>query len=111
MSNGFDFVIDCTDTEGQEFDYKGFMQDFKIAEHFGKAAIFDTWKRAMNEWRDNVEYFASFVLTLNHLMWNHYHENQIAISHYYEELWRKADQFAYGHFKGDDLSYYIRFLD
>ena len=43
------------------FDYKGFMTDFRIADLFGENAIRDTYKRAFAEWKDNVEYFASFV--------------------------------------------------
>ena len=37
-----------------DFDYKGFMQDFMIADRFGEAAVRDTYKRAFREWKDNV---------------------------------------------------------
>lgn len=92
------------------FDYKGFMMDFRIADKFGESAIRDTYKRAFNEWKDNVEYFASFVMTLNHQIWNWYEKNE-KVARVYDELWKKAHSFGSEHFKGDDASYYFSFLD
>ena len=91
-------------------DYKGFMQDFKIADRFGEGAIKDTFNRCMKEWKDNVEYFASFVLTLNHQIWNWYERDE-KIGRLYNDLWRKADAFGADHFKGEDAKYYFTFLD
>lgn len=110
MADGF-FVMDCADVQSDEYDYKGFMQDFQIADAFGKNAVHDTWKRAMSEWRDNVEYFTAFVMTLNHRMWMYYHNGDMERSTQYENLFMTAHQFALGHFKGDELSYYLRETD
>ena len=93
-----------------EFDYKGFMQDFRIADHFGEDAIRDTYNRAFNEWKDNVRYFASLVMTLNHLIWFWY-ERDDSRARLYDELWRKADEWGCEHLKGADAEYYFRFLD
>ena len=95
----------------EEFDYKGFMQDFKIADVFGIKAIKDTYKRAFEEWKDNADYFGSFVLTLNHLLWYHYEQGNMEYARLYDSLWKKADNFVYEHFKGDDLQKIIAFLD
>ena len=92
------------------FDYKGFMQDFQIADRFGKKAIEDTYNRAFAEWKDNVEYFASFVMTLNHQIWNWYQKNE-EYGRLYDSLWRKADAYGSEHFKGKDAEYYFSFLD
>lgn len=91
-------------------DYKGFMNDFTIANNFGENAIRDTYKRAFNEWKDNVEYFASLVLTLNHLIWAYYEKDE-NIAKIYNELWLNADSYGSNHFKGDDAIYYFNFLD
>ena len=94
----------------QEYDYKGFMMDFRIADRFGVKAIKDTYKRAFDEWKDNVDYYASLVMTLNHLIWHHYQTNE-PIARVYDELWRKAHSYGVKHFKGKDLEYYVNFLD
>ena len=92
------------------FDYKGFMQDFPIADRFGEKAVRDTYNRAFKEWKDNVEYYASFVMTLNHQIWNHYQTNK-KLARVYDELWKKAHAYGSDHFKGKDAEYYFSFLD
>ena len=92
------------------FDYKGFMQDFTIADAFGENAIRDTFNRAFKEWKNNVKYFASFVLTLNHQIWRHYKTNE-EYGRIYDELWKKAHEYGSDHFKGEDAEYYFSFLD
>lgn len=94
-----------------EFDYKGFMQDFRIADRFGVRAIKDTFKRAHDEWKDNADYYASFVMTLNHLLWYHYEHGNEEYARIYDALWKKADAFVSKHFKGEELNKIIAFLD
>lgn len=91
-------------------DYKGFMRDFRIADAFGVSAIRDTYESAFEGWKDNVDYFASLVMTLNHQIWNWYEKDE-KIARVYDELWRKADEYGCSHFKGKDLTYYYNFLD
>lgn len=93
-----------------EYDYKGFMQDFRIADAFGIEAIRDTYKRAFRDWKDNVEYFASLVLTLNHQIWYWYEKNE-TIAKVYDDLWQTAHEYGSEHFKGDEASYYFQVLD
>lgn len=92
-----------------EHDYKGFMQDFRIADMFGESAIRDTYRRC-KEWKDNVEYWASLVMTLNHLIWWWDGKNE-ARAKLYDELWRDADAWGREHFDGKDAEYYFNFLD
>lgn len=93
------------------FDYKGFMQDFQIANRFGEKAVRDTYDRAFAQWKDNVEYFASLVLTLNHLIWAFHEQGNEKMGRLYDSLWRKADEWGCDHFKGKDAEYYCSFLD
>lgn len=97
-----------------DFDYKGFMTDFAIADRFGEPAVRDTYNRAFAEWKDNVDYFASLVMVLNHRLWMWYRSEEPRadrMAHLYDELWRKADEWGCSHFKGKDAEYYFRFLD
>lgn len=97
--------------KGGENPYKGFMQDFMIADKYGEASVRNTYKRAFDEWKDSVEYFASLVCTLNHQIWNHYEAGNEPLARVYNELWKTADEFAYEHFTGKDLLFYSNFLD
>ena len=94
-----------------EFDYKGFMQDFRIADAFGVSAIKDTFKRAHDEWKDNADYYGSFVMTLNHLLWYHWERGNEKYAILYDQLWKKADNFALNHFRGEELQKILAFLD
>lgn len=91
--------------------YKGFWQDFTIADAYGESAIRDTYKRAFEGWKDNVEYFASLVMTLNHKIWFWYEHGSENFTNLYNELWEKADQYGMANFKGEDATYYFQFLD
>lgn len=46
-----------------------FWDDFCIAERFGHKAIKDTFNRAFNEWKSNIEYITELVMILNWRMW------------------------------------------
>jgi hypothetical protein len=92
-----------------EFDYKGFMQDFAIADMFGENAVRDTYKRCQ-EWKDNAEYWAALVLTLNHRGWMYRDKNE-NMCHLYAELWEKAHDHGLSHFKGEDAELYFRLTD
>ena len=80
-----------------------FYDDFTIADRFGIKAIKDTYKRAFNEWKDNVEYITEFVMVLNHKMWHHYKSNH--------ELYEKANDWCMDNLKGTDLDYFYKTTD
>ena len=87
-----------------------FWQDFSIADSFGESAIRDTYKRAMDNWKTNYKYLTELVMILNWKIWQHYEKNE-AYGELYEELWRKADNYACNNLKGDELSYFFRTTD
>lgn len=93
------------------FDYKGFMRDFRIADQYGEEAIKDTYKRAKEGWKNNVKYFASLVMTLNHQSWNWYEKGDDKLGELYNDLWMDADAWGSEHFTGEDANYYFSFLD
>lgn len=92
-------------------DYKGFWQDFTIADAFGLSAIQDTYNRAFKEWRTNAEYVTALVLTLNHKIWQHYEAGKNEYATLYDKLWREADEWCLDNLKGKDIEYYIQTLD
>lgn len=87
-----------------------FPMDFSIADRFGPAAIEDTFNRSFESYKNNAVYLAELVLTLNMKIWQHYKDNEY-IERVYDHLWRKAEQYAYENFTGDDLTTYFNITD
>lgn len=92
-------------------DYKGFWQDFTIAEHFGINAIQDTYNRASSEWKSNAEYITALGITLNHKVWYWYDNGNLEYSKLYDKLWCELDEWCLDNLKGKDLEYYIQTTD
>lgn len=87
-----------------------FWDDFSIADVYGTAGVKDTFNRAFREWKKNTTFLTELVLVLNWKIWQHYESNkQLALL--YNELYSKADEYAYTHLKGDDLKYYYKTTD
>lgn len=97
------------------FDYEyvtTFWQDFSIAETYGGVpAIKDTFKRAFKEWKNNHIYLTELAMVLNHKMWGYYERGNMEWSKLYQELYEKANEYAWKHLKGDELQYFIRTTD
>ena len=87
-----------------------FYEDFSIADRFGKFAVVDTFRRAFEEWKDDVVYLTELVMALNWKIWEHYETNE-PLARVYNELWAKADAYAVENLKGDDLAYFYRTTD
>ena len=87
-----------------------FYEDFSVADLFGVDAIRDTYKRAMESWKDDYEYLTELVMVLNWKIWEHYEKND-EYAELYNELWEKADEYAMEHLKGEELSYFYQVTD
>lgn len=88
-----------------------FWMDFSIADAFGESAVRDTYKRAFNEWKNNVEYVTELVIVLNWKIWQHYEKQNEALTKVYDELWKEADAWCMDNLKGDDLTYFLKTTD
>ena len=87
-----------------------FWDDFCIAERFGHKAIKDTFNRAFDEWKSNIEYITELVMILNWRMWRlaDFDEDTAKL---YEDLWKIADGWCMDNLKGDDLNYFLSITD
>ena len=75
-----------------------FWMDFSIADKFGIEAIIDTFERAFKEWHTN------------HKIWQWYEKND-AIARVYDQIWRKADEWAQENLHGKELQYFYEVTD
>lgn len=89
-----------------------FWNDFSIADMFGVNGIKDTYNRAKEGWKDNIEYMTEFAMVLNHKSWQHNEKNQVLCG-LYSELWIEIDNFIFEHFKDNEeaLNYYMSVTD
>lgn len=87
-----------------------FYDDFTIADRFGIKAVKDTFNRAFEEWKTNVEYVTELVVVLNHKIWHHYTSN-IELAKVYNELYDKANEWCKDNLKGSDLDYFYKTTD
>ena len=89
-----------------------FIQDFQIAEVFGEEAVKDTFKRAFNEWKDNIEYVTELAIVTNLLCWKHHGHNE-KLSELYGEFYYTVYDYVYedGHFTDEELDYYYQITD
>lgn len=88
-----------------------FWSDFSIADAFGVSAVKDTFKRAFDEWKENIVYLTELVLVLNWKIWYHHEHGNEALARLYNDLWGQADEYAMANLKGDDLKYFLRTTD
>lgn len=90
-----------------------FYTDFGIAERFGEDAIRDTYERAVDEWKDDIEWLTEIVMVLNWKIWEHYHGGNDKLAMLYDELWRDSENEVHKRFDGNEkaMSYYWRTTD
>ena len=88
-----------------------FWEDFRIADHFGRNAVKDTYIRAFEEWKDDVEYLTELVMVLNHSIWLHWELGDERMAKLYDALWRDADAYALKNLQGEELRYFLRTTD
>ena len=85
--------------------------DFRIANAFGKGAVRDTYKRAFEEWKHNVNYMAELTYVLNAWCWALYERGNMELSKLYSDLYYKNHHWCLDNFKGDDAETYFRLTD
>lgn len=99
----------------EELGYKPittFWRDFSIAERFGLVAVMDTYRRAFSECKKNYKYLTELVMVLNHKIWQHYDPNKESpLAVLYNQLWEKAEMWAFENLKGEELDYFYSTLD
>lgn len=91
-----------------------FTADLSIGEWCdGWRGVFDTVRRAMTEWRDNVEYMSEFVLCVNWKSWEHFGRENHMWAKFYGLLYEGVRDLMYDYYEGDDekTSYMWRYLD
>lgn len=88
-----------------------FWSDFTIADHFGIAAIEDTYKRAFSEWKTDVVYITELTMVLNWKIFEWWEHGNQEYAEVYDTLWKKTDEYCMKHLKGKELDYYIRTTD
>lgn len=87
-----------------------YYTDFGIAEWYGIDAVRDTYKRAMQSWKKNIEWVTEIAMVLNWKIHEHYQRND-RLCDVYTELYKDADEYVRTHFEGDELRYYYRTTD
>lgn len=88
-----------------------FYADLSIAEVYGVKSVKDTYRQVMRSWGKDLEFMCEWVVALNQKIWQHYDTQNESLARVYDELWRKADNYCRGHFKGEELSKYYAYID
>lgn len=92
-----------------------FWMDFSIADNYGLQAIQDTFNRAFDAWKGDYKYLTELVLVLNHKIFHHYTEKgteeQNEVASLYNELWRKANDYALYNLQGEQAAYFYHLTD
>lgn len=88
-----------------------FYMDFSIADMFGVSAIKDTYNRAFEEWKSDVEYITELVMVLNWKIWEHYESKNAKYTELYDSLYTKLRDWCFDNLKGNDLTYFLRTTD
>lgn len=91
-----------------------FFSDFSIAEWCGgKDGVIDTFQRAINDWKSNIEYFAELILCVNIKAWEHFDNGNSGYADLYSNLYYIAKDAYFDTFKGNEeaMQYYYDFID
>lgn len=87
-----------------------FWEDFTIADRFGVEAIRDTYARAFEEWKKNIEYITELVVVLNHKIWQWYEKDE-KIARVYNDLWEELDNWVFENFSEKEIQYFLKITD
>ncbi len=87
-----------------------FWDDFTIADSFGEDAIKDTFKRAFNEWKHNVEYVTELAMVMSWKSCFYFRKNEEFMV-LYSNLYHEVDEWCMNNLNNEDLIYYINTTD
>jgi hypothetical protein len=87
-----------------------FWDDFTIADSFGEDAIKDTFKRAFNEWKNNVEYVTELAMVMSWKSCSYFRKND-ELMVLYSNLYHEVDEWCMNNLIDSDLIYYIETTD
>ena len=88
-----------------------FYSDFLIADMFGVEAVKDTYRRAYEGWKNNVDAMIEVTIVLNTLCCMHYDKGNEELSKVYSDLYYDCNNACLDNFKGKDLDKYFRITD
>lgn len=91
-----------------------FWMDFCIADKFGIDAVKDTFNRAFNEWKDNIEYITELALVTNWKSWDWFYRKKEEISKLYAQYYHQCQDYVYSgeaNFSEEDRDYFFRITD
>lgn len=97
----------------RQFDYQfetTFWEEFSIADSYGSEGVVEHYNLVFDQWKDNLKYLTELVMVLNWKIAQWYQvDDDLGLT--YDQLWKRADGYAMGTLKGDDLHYYLSTLD
>ena len=83
--------------------------DFSIAERFGRSAVFNTYSKLFEKYKDDYKLLTELAVVLNWKIWQHYKSNE-SLARVYNFLLNKADYYAHKNLKEKELLYFHRIL-
>lgn len=90
-----------------------FYSDLSIAERYGENAIKDTYRNVIKSWMNDIQFITEFALCLNYKSWEWDSRENDSLVSLYADLFYEAQDKIYDHYKDNEeaLSYYYRITD
>lgn len=106
---GFVVVEDCKDNIVEDETAPKFWEDFTQAEAFGTKSIRTRFNLAFDKYKDNPEIMADLVSTTK-VKSSTQKVNNHAFSELYDELWKKAENYATMNYDSKDINEFLKCL-
>lgn len=106
---GFVVVEDCQDNIVEDEPSPKFWEDFTQAEAFGTKSIRTRFNLAFDKYKDNPEIMADLVSTTKVKSSTQKVSNH-AFSELYDELWKKAENYATMNYDSKDINAFLKCL-
>ena len=100
LENGYEFV-------------STFPMDFSIADKFGVDAIKDTFNRAFEDWKHNIEFLTELAMVVNIWSWFWYDKEgeTSEIGALYSKYYYQIYDYACENLSGEDAKYFFNTID